>query len=379
MRRLTETVVSLVLGGLILYAVLTRFELRQTLEAVRRAHANLLMLAGSLSVTAWLLRGARWRIWERSLTYWDSLRLILIGFMGNNVLPARLGEILRAHCAAAKTRESRGRTSTLASIAAERILDGLVLGAFGLAAISIVPLQHPLQWVLLLSSLFFAVLIVALVFTFLRHEWVRSLAFAVNQAFPGRITAFARQKVAGLLDGLLPLGTVPRMAGAIAATVAIWSVEMAACYLFGRAVWGGMSLRAALLFLVVVNFAAIVPLTMGGIGTVEVAGPLFLIGSGVSAPLALAMVLLWHAWQYFFTTICGGILYLAGGFHRIPIARPKSAAHRDVPPPPGPSVSEDTCQALRSSLSIEDPQFVVGLVAHTSGFSKSAAFTKPNP
>jgi len=45
-------------------------------------------------VVAYLLRGARWRIWERNLTYWDSLRLILIGFMGNNVLPARLGEIL---------------------------------------------------------------------------------------------------------------------------------------------------------------------------------------------------------------------------------------------------------------------------------------------
>jgi len=345
-RRLEQAVVSLVLAGLIFYALLRHFDLRQTMEAVRRAHANLLILGGSLTVIAYLLRAARWRIWEHSLSYWNSLRLILIGFMGNNVLPARLGEILRAHCTAAMTCESRGRTSALASIAAERIFDGLVLGVFGLAAISVVPLEHRLQWVLLLPSFFFAVLTAALVVTVHRHEWVQSLACAAERAFPGRITAFARDKAAGLLDGLLPLGTVTPVVGAIATTAVIWSVEIGACYLFGRAVWDGMSLRTALLFLVVVNFASVVPLTMGGVGTIEAVGPFFLISSGVSAPLALAMVLLQHAWQYFFTTIGGGILYLTSGFHRIPIARPKAAALPRVLSAPIPSIIDETRAAL---------------------------------
>lgn len=342
MRRLAETTVSLVLAGLIFYAMLRHIDLWKTIEAVRRAHVNLLMLGGSVMVTAYLLRGARWLIWERSLSFWNSLRLILIGFMGNNVLPARLGEILRAHCTAAKTCESRGRTSALASIGAEHILDGLVLGVLGLAAISFVPLEHRLQWVLLLPSLFFAMLTAALVFTLWRHEWVRSITCAAKRAFPGRISTFAWDKAARLLDGLLPLGTVPRMVGAIATTAVIWTLEIWAYYLFGRAVWGGMSLRIALLSLVVVNFASLIPLTMGGLGTIEVAGPLFLISSGVAAPLALAMVILQHAWQYFFTTISGAILYLTGGFHRIPIAHPKVATLRGLPPVPSPSVIEET-------------------------------------
>jgi hypothetical protein len=81
-RRLEEAVVSLVLTGLIFYALLRHFDLRQTMEAVRHAHANLLILGGSLMVIAYLLRAARWRIWEGSLSYWNSLRLILIGFHG---------------------------------------------------------------------------------------------------------------------------------------------------------------------------------------------------------------------------------------------------------------------------------------------------------
>jgi len=102
MKRFAQFITSLVIAGLILSAVLWRFDLRLTMALARQAHTRALVLGVSLMVVAYLLRGARWQIWERSLSYWDSLRLILIGFMGNNVLPARLGEILRAHCAAAK-------------------------------------------------------------------------------------------------------------------------------------------------------------------------------------------------------------------------------------------------------------------------------------
>jgi hypothetical protein len=103
-----------------------------------------------------------------------------------------------------------------------------------------------------------------------------------------------------------------------------------------------MSVRTALLSLVVVNFASLIPLTMGGIGTIDAAGPLFLISSGVTPHIALAMVLLQHAAQYLFTTISGGIVYLAGGFHRLPLARPKTAAHRRPVPATGLSGVEQT-------------------------------------
>lgn len=333
MKRITEFAISLILAGLIVYALFRHFDVQQTMESVRHAHAGSLIFGIALMAAAYLLRGARWRIWERSLTYWNSLRLILIGFMGNNVLPGRLGEVLRAHCAAAKVEAGRGRSSALGSIGAERILDGLILGVFGLVAIALVPLGHRLDWVLLLPSLFFAVLTAALVFTFRHHDWIRSLLSAASRRFPGRVTAFSRDKATGILDGFLPLGTAPRMLGAIATTGIIWGLEIGACYVFGHAVWSGMTVRVALLFLVVVNFASLVPLTMGGIGTIEAAGPLFLIASGVPAQFALAMVLLQHAAQYLLTTISGGLLYWTGGFHRVPVLRPKAVAIAHSPAP----------------------------------------------
>ena len=156
MKRFIHFVTSLVIAGLILFAVLWRFNLRETLALTRQARVIALMLGVALMVVAYLLRGARWQIWEPSLSYWDSLRLVLIGFMGNNVLPARLGEILRAHCASAKAGDHRGRTALLASVTAERILDGLVLATFGVIGIALVPVDGRLRWALLTVSLVFS-------------------------------------------------------------------------------------------------------------------------------------------------------------------------------------------------------------------------------
>src|SRR5689334_4088194 len=140
MKRSYEILGSLALGGLILSAVFWRFNPRQTMTAVRQAHPNMVVMGLMLMAVGYLIRGARWIIWERSLSYWDSLRLILIGFMGNNILPARLGEILRAHCTAPMTSEERGRTTALASITCERILDGVVLSIFGVISCVLVSL-----------------------------------------------------------------------------------------------------------------------------------------------------------------------------------------------------------------------------------------------
>jgi dolichyl-phosphate beta-glucosyltransferase len=322
MKRLLQFAVSLLFGGLVLFAVLRQFRLAEAVTAVRSARPELLLLGCCLMAAAYLIRGARWRIWEDSLSYSNSLSLILIGFMGNNVLPARLGEILRAHCAAAKLHAGRGRTAALASIAAERVLDGLVLALFGLCGMGLVSVDPRLRWSLFLVSVVFAMLALVLIASIRSHETLRSLIAGMNRKFPGHMTRIARAKAGHFLDGLLPLGSIPRMTSAVSLTALIWAIELGFYYCVGLAVWSGMSLRLALLFLVAVNFASLIPFTIGGIGTIEVVALSFLVSSGIPRYPALAMILIQHAAQYLFTTIAGGFVYLRN-FLNIPLLHPK--------------------------------------------------------
>src|SRR5215469_12947699 len=220
------------------------------MESIRHARLFLLLLGVMAMVCSYLLRGARWPIWERRLGYRDSLRSILIGFMGNNVLPTGFGEMLRARCIAAGPSDERGRAAALASIAAERILDGLILALLGLIGLILVPTDQWVRRSMIAVFLVFAVLASGLVLGTVFHERVRALIAAMNRKFPGHMTAFAQEKSNDLLDDLLPLAAMPRMLGAIASTALIWGIELLFYYLVGVAVWADMKLAIALLFLV---------------------------------------------------------------------------------------------------------------------------------
>src|SRR5262249_28816432 len=137
-RRHIGLICSLVVGFALLRLAFSQSDVGGFWMALSQARTDYLLWAFALIVLAYLIRGVRLPIWFLELSYGDSLALIFIGFMGNNILPGRLGELLRTECAAKKT--GTGRTSSLASVAAERILDGVVLGLFGLAAIMLAPL-----------------------------------------------------------------------------------------------------------------------------------------------------------------------------------------------------------------------------------------------
>jgi uncharacterized membrane protein YbhN (UPF0104 family) len=112
--------------------------------------------------------------------------------MGNNLLPARLGEVLRAHCTSAKTGEDRGRTTALASIATERILDGSMLAILGLVGIALVPIDPRLRGGLLAVSLGFVGIALGLLFGLRSDEGLRSIIERASRRFPGHLPAYAR-------------------------------------------------------------------------------------------------------------------------------------------------------------------------------------------
>jgi dolichyl-phosphate beta-glucosyltransferase len=359
MKSSIKATVSILIAGILLYAALSRFGLSQTMAAIKAARPQLLLLGTVLMVLSYFFRAARWPIWERSLTYWNSFRLILIGFMGNNLLPARLGEILRAHCTSAKTRQDRGRTTALASIAAERILDGAMLAILALAGIATVSIDKQLRTGLLVVSFLFVALSLILVFGISLHERLRSIISAVSSRFPGHLPAYAREKAIQFVDGLLALRTPKTLLQAVFATALVWALETASYFCFGSAVWPAMTLNIALIFVVIVNFASLVPLTMGGIGSIEAVAPLFLVSSGAPTyPVALAMVLLQHGAQFVFTTITGATLYVTGRFYRISLTQPKGTANALRPISPSSTVVDDTRSILgdvSSTLELKPP------------------------
>jgi uncharacterized protein (TIRG00374 family) len=95
---------------------------------IRRTGPAAWLLGSALYLTSFFPRALRWQ-WmlkpAKTLPLAEVAGGVVLGFAANNVLPLRLGEFVRA--GAISGREKISNTTCLASIFAEKILDGLCL------------------------------------------------------------------------------------------------------------------------------------------------------------------------------------------------------------------------------------------------------------
>ncbi|PYP39260.1 MAG: hypothetical protein DMD48_07165 [Gemmatimonadetes bacterium] len=133
-------VVSVALLGWVLYKI----NVREVWADAQRADPLWLLLTVVVATLTFPVRSIRWRLILRDqggrpfpwLPLWHATT---IGFMANNLLPARAGEVARGYVA---SRQLPVRFSTaLASIAVERVFDALIM--LGLMAVAIAAPSFP--------------------------------------------------------------------------------------------------------------------------------------------------------------------------------------------------------------------------------------------
>jgi uncharacterized membrane protein YbhN (UPF0104 family) len=129
-KRLISIALSLAVSALALWLFFANKQLTWSamVAAVSRTNLGWLCLSVGIFVGSFWLRALRWRYLTAPLKRIASGPLfsaLMIGFMANNLLPAHLGEFVRAYVLG--RRESISKSSVLATVVVERIFDGLTI------------------------------------------------------------------------------------------------------------------------------------------------------------------------------------------------------------------------------------------------------------
>lgn len=133
---LVRTGLGVLVSLVCLFLVVRGVDLGRTWDVLREAHPAWVGLAVVALAGDVVLRGVRWQrliapihrvAFPRLLAY------MLVGYLANNVLPARLGELVRSHYLG--DREGISRTTTLGTVVVERVVDIAVLVAIAALAI----------------------------------------------------------------------------------------------------------------------------------------------------------------------------------------------------------------------------------------------------
>jgi glycosyltransferase 2 family protein len=261
-----------------------------------------------LYAIATLLRGERWHhilaLAGVKAPRSDCYALTTVGYMGNNVLPARAGEALRV--VLLSTRSGSSKRTLLGSVVAERLLDVIALATifmvvvYGVLSSTVLPTDRPL----LVGGigLLLVVLAAVAVWVLRRHhvferarDWLRPLADAPR-------ALLCRQ-------GVLLL----------AATFVIWAFEAGVYLAVAKSVDLGISATGALYLVALTNFVAALPAAPGSIGTFDAAVAFGAGRLGASGSASLSYLLLLRFVLYVPITVVGFIVLVAryGGWSRL--------------------------------------------------------------
>jgi glycosyltransferase 2 family protein len=272
------------------------------------------------------LTAVRWRLLLRPVKRISVNRLFgvtMIGFAANNLLPARLGELVRAY--ALGRVEALPASLSFATIVVERLFDGLILLLFLGGSL---PFLGPTPWVVwsaILAGGLYLGLLATLLALRARHGLV--LLAQILDRLPPRLAERLRRLVDSFRLGLDVLGDW-RTLGLIALlSIAIWLVNALGVQALFAAFSLELPFQAATFVLATIAIALILPAAPGHVGTLQLGTVAGLTAFGVAPNLAISFSVIYHLANTIPITVTAlaylGVLGLTFGDLRA--AREKSA------------------------------------------------------
>ena len=302
-RLLVRTVASVGLLALLIW----RLDLEAAGRALRDANYVYVIPGLLLFAVAKLLVAQRWRIMMSKfadLPLPPLFGILLVSNLANNVVPARIGDLIRVQVPAQRYHISRARMAATV-FATESLLDGIafaVLGLIGLALIDLRGFPTEVFWGILGVVTGGLIAVIPVSHLKLSDGWTQR---GIMPRLPDRLRLALEEAVPHFIDGLAVFRDLRLGAQAISLSFVIWLIEVGMFALFGLAFGIHLSMPAWMLIMVAANMISSVPITPSNIGAYEVAVTELLKALGVDAGDAAGFAIASHVLNILWITVAG--------------------------------------------------------------------------
>lgn len=312
--------VGILISAVFLYFTLRGMHLAEFWQALKTAQYGWLLPGVAVYFVGVWVRAWRWHYMLRPLKKIPTRKMfpiVAIGYMGNNIYPARAGELLRA--AVLKQREGVPISASLATVIVERIFDGVVMLAFvflnlpELARLTqnsgVVGTMNIRDVAIIGAVIFIGALAVFLLAAMFPRVTERIVNWLCDHLIPAKI----REKVRGFslrfLTGLESLRSPADALMIFLTTVIIWLLETGKYWFVMHAFPFEVSFFALMLMNGIVNLTTTLPSAPGYVGTFDAPGIALLQAYSVPQAMAAGYTLVLHAALWFPITLLGAYYY----------------------------------------------------------------------
>ena len=289
---------ALALAAVLLYYSLRGIDWPRVWDILCGARPLAICLAWVTITSAVFLRSLRWRVLLSAgkpvsipLAFWATAA----GYLGNNLLPARAGELVRT--VIISRRSGMSNAFVLTTALSERVADAIAVIAISAAVL--LGLSNPPGWLAVAARPFAIVgLCGAAAIAFLPA--FEALYFRILKRVP--VPPQLRQKLEGVLghaiQGIRSFHDRRRLARFVALTAMIWTLDAANAAICAGALGFHMPVAVAFLLVAALGLGSALPSTPGYVGIYQFVAVSVLTPFGFLRSDAIAYILLLQALQY---------------------------------------------------------------------------------
>jgi len=310
--------IGLLISAIFLYLSFRKVDIYRTWDVIRTSELRLLVLVIIITFFQFVIRAWRWYILLETIkktTFSNRLSSILIGFAGNCILPARLGEFIRANYLGYT--EKISRISAFGTVVVERIFDGLILLLILLIGLLDTTFTEELNAVsgsLRATGLSLFLIYILLIFFLVGFKYktdpflhlLERLLFPLSQSLRSRIIAGVRN----FALGLVPIKDVCGWTMAIFYSFLLWFLALYQVKLIACSIGLSIPFIATFLIMAMASFGVMIPSSPGYIGTFHLAVQYGFLLFGTTREEALSAAILLHAAFFFPTIVFGAIAFI---------------------------------------------------------------------
>jgi glycosyltransferase 2 family protein len=316
--------VGLLVSLVFMYFAFRGIDLGDIRRALGESNWWALLPAVAVLAVAIIIRVIRWRIlfpleWRPSTR--NTTNAMLIGYLFNSILPARGGEVVRV--LALNQRAGTPRFVAFGTVVAERAIDVLVLLGLLFIVSPTLPSADWLPRALGLSALLFGATVVLFVAFALYGERPARFVLRPLSLLPRMSRDRTELAAANLVRGFAVFRRAAIAVPAFTLTAVSWVLIALASWICMKGFHLEIGFSAAILVVISVNLAMILPSGPAGLGVFEAATIVALLPYDVDRPTALSYALVLHALNVFPFIIVG---FIALQSHTLAVRRARAAS-----------------------------------------------------
>jgi glycosyltransferase 2 family protein len=322
-----KLIILLVIMVLLVFFFVKNIDFHAVLGIIKGINPAFPLIFALATIPQFFMRAFRWGVLlekdGRKVPLASLYHFTLIGFLITYVFPGRIGEVARPLMLAEK--EGLRKSSTLATVVIERLLDLLVVML--LFFVSLFFIHSASSTVLVIRKVSFvavpAILLVLVLFYTMNHPrvrlWVEKLVRLLVKVFPARMRTQIATALLNFIEGLAVKLSVKQWARLIFWSVLMWTYTVAN-YWFLMKGFHDLNMQSirfidTVPFFTLIFFSAAIP-TPGMVGSLDQVSKMGLVGMyGVAAETAVAYTILFHALLITVTLVRGSLAMLEEGLN----------------------------------------------------------------